>query len=324
MNPVIAVDLGATNIRVAKISGDGSIESRLTALTPRQPASPADITGIIIGLIRAVQEKNGISDVEGIGLCAAGPVRSHEGSVVNPPNISLPVIPLVAPLSREFGLPVRVINDCPAGALGELYYGHGKGCRNFIYITISTGIGGGVISNGKVLLGNDGNAAEIGHFYVDSTYNAVCGCGCTGHWEAYSSGRLLPDFFSRWCIENDIAIAGEWARSPQGIFAAITAGFYPGIEGFIEELSRINARGISSVIAAYDPSRIILDGSVIRNNADILLPQIIRYTDRFLPLPEISLSRLDGLAPLLGASVIARGYNTAAGSLLAEPDENYF
>ena len=85
----------------------------------------------------------------------------------------------------------------------------------------------------------------------------------------------------------------------------------------MEEFARITARGLSDVIVAYDPSRIILDGSVIRNNSDLLLPLLYKHVDRFLPLPEIRMSRLHGLAPLLGASVIARGYNTAAGSLLA-------
>jgi len=241
--------------------------------------------------------------------------------VINPPNISLPEIPLVAPLVKEFGIPVRLINDCPAGALGELYFGDGKGCRDFVYITISTGIGGGVVAGGKILLGRNGNAAEIGHFHVDTLYNVTCGCGYPGHWEAYASGRHLPEFFSHWCRDNNIVITGDWASSPSGIFNAVRNG-YPGLSDFIEEFGRINARGISDVIVAYDPSRIILDGSVIQNNADLLLPLFDRYIDRFLRLPEIGVSRLKGLAPLLGASVIAHGYGTAAGSFLAGVDNN--
>ena len=202
-----------------------------------------------------------------------------------------------------------------------MYFGDGEGCKNFVYITISTGIGGGVVTNGKILLGRNGNAAEIGHFHVDNHYNAICGCGCTGHWEAYGSGRHMPDFFLNWCQKNNLETTGDWTRSPSGIFEAIKDG-YPGIDDFIEEFSRINARGISDVIVAYDPSRIILDGSVILNNSDLLLPRFTRYIDRFLPLPEIRISRLNGLAPLLGASVIAYGYDTAAGSLLTGEDED--
>ncbi|MEI7434200.1 MAG: ROK family protein [Methanomicrobiales archaeon] len=322
MNPVVAVDLGATNIRVAKISGNGLIEKKISALTPVFPETPEDITDVIIGMVRSVSDEKLGSDLDGIGICAAGPVNSHRGIVLNPPNIALSVIPLVNPITKEFGIPVRLVNDCPAGALGEMYFGDGKGCRDFVYITISTGIGGGVVSNGKILLGRNGNAAEIGHFHVDTHYNAICGCGCTGHWEAYGSGRHIPDFFSRWCLENNTAITGEWAPSPSGIFEAVRTG-HPGLNNFLDEFARINARGISDVIVAYDPSRIILDGSVIRNNSDLLLPLLNNYIDHFLPLPEILISRLSGLAPLLGASIIARGYDTAAGSLLAGIDEDY-
>jgi glucokinase len=213
------------------------------------------------------------------------------------------------------------MNDCPAGALGEMYFGDGRGCRDFVYITISTGIGAGVVTGGKILLGRNGNAGEIGHFHVDTTYNATCGCGHPGHWEAYASGRHLPEFFSRWCKENNTGVTGEWARSSPGIFEAVRAG-YAGLDDFMEELGRINARGISDVIVAYDPSRIILDGSVVRNNSDLLVPLLDRYIDRFLPMPEIMISRLNGLAPLLGASVIAHGYPAASGPFPAGADED--
>ena len=321
MCPVIAVDLGATNIRVAKISDDGVIGKKVSVLTPSRPEGPEEITDVIIGLARSVAGGREISGVEGIGISAAGPVDSRRGIIIKPPNIALPAIPVADLLSEEFGLPVRLINDCPAGALGELYYGEGKGCRNFVYITISTGIGGGVVANGKILLGRNGNAAEIGHFHVDTRYHALCGCGYPGHWEAYASGRHLPYFFSRWSEEHHSGMMDEWTRTPAGIFDAARAG-YPGLDAFIEEFCMINARGISDVIVAYDPSRIILDGSVIMKNSDLLLTGITRHIDRFLPLPKILLSRLEGLAPLLGASVIAHGYETMAGTLLTDEVED--
>jgi len=86
----------------------------------------------------------------------------------------------------------------------------------------------------------------------------------------------------------------------------------------MEGLGAINGRGISNVIVAYDPSRIILDGSVILKNEDLILPFLLPHVDRFLPLPDIRLTSLDGLAPLLGASVIARGYDTVVGPVLPE------
>ncbi len=186
---------------------------------------------------------------------------------------------------------------------------------NLVYITFSTGIGGGVISSGRLVLGRDGNAAEIGHFHVDSTYNLACGCGGIGHWEGYASGRFIPRFFERWCATEGRAPVGIDASSAAGIFEA-ARGRDPVALDFMRALGEINGRGISDVIVAYDPSRIILDGSVVLKNEDLLLPNLLPYVDRFLPLPEIRLTALDGLAPLFGASVIARGYDTVVGSVL--------
>jgi glucokinase len=150
---------------------------------------------------------------------------------------------------------------------------------------------------------------------VDSTWNLPCGCGGTGHWEGYAAGRFLPRFFVRWCEVTGHSPGNVSVPSAEGIFAAARRGD-PAASGFLEALGVMNGRGISAVIVAYDPSRIILDGSVILRNDDLLLPHLLPHIDRFLPLPEIRLTALDGLAPLLGASVLARGYDTVIGSLL--------
>jgi glucokinase len=221
----------------------------------------------------------------------------------------------VDPLGDEFGVPVRLANDCHAGVLGEVAFGAGAGCRDLVYITLSTGIGGGVVSGGRLVLGRDGNAAEIGHFHVDDTWNLPCGCGGTGHWEGYAAGRFLPRFFARWCKGAGQPCPGAGNQSAAAIFSAARGGD-PAARGFLGVLGEINGRGISDVIVAYDPSRVILDGSVILRNEDLILPYLLPHVDRFLPLPEIRLTALDGLAPLLGASVLARGYDTVIGSLL--------
>jgi glucokinase len=313
--PVVAIDLGATTTRAALVGSGGQILARRSSPTPSSGESPGIITRHLAELIRGV-----ISAVEGstpgaIGISAAGPVDHRRGAVVRPPNLPFREIQLVDPLGTEFGLPVRLANDCHAGVLGEAIFGAGAGCRDLVYITFSTGIGGGVVCNGRLVLGRDGNAAEIGHFHVDSTWNLPCGCGGTGHWEGYASGRFLPRFFARWCDREGVIPGGMDTSSAAGILGAARQG-NPAALGFLEALGEINGRGISNVIVGYDPSRIVLDGSVVLRNGDLILPGLLAHVDRFLPLPEIRLTSLDGLAPLLGASVIARGYDTAIGSLL--------
>jgi len=314
--PVVAVDLGATTTRVALFGSGGDILGKVTSPTLGSGDSPETITRHLAGLVRRVLSASGeAAPAAAIGISACGPIDHRRGSVVRPPNLPFREIPLTGPLGAEFGLPVRLANDCHAGVLGEVIYGAGAGCRNLAYITLSTGIGGGVICNGRLVLGRDGNAAEIGHFHVDNRYDLPCGCGGTGHWEAYASGRFIPLFYERWC-DHPGQIPGEIdISSAAGIFDAARKGD-PAALGFMKALGEINGRGISSVIVAYDPSLIILDGSVVLQNEDLILPSLLPCIDRFLPIPDIRLTALDGLAPLYGASVIARGYNTVVGPVL--------
>jgi glucokinase len=312
--PVVAVDLGATTTRVALFGPAGEILGMVTSPTPGSGDSSEIITRHLAGLIRRVLPASRGGSPAAIGVSVCGPVDHLRGSVVRPPNLPFREIPLAGPLGAEFGLPVRLANDCHAGVLGEVIFGAGAGCQNLVYITLSTGIGGGVICNGRLVLGRDGNAAEIGHFHVDSTYNLPCGCGGTGHWEAYASGRYIPAFFARWCGQE--RLRGETDTSSAAeIFAAAKKGD-PAALGFMKALGEINGRGVSNVIVAYDPLRIILDGSVALQNEDLILSNLLPCVDRFLPLPEVRLTALDGLAPIYGASVIARGYNTVVGPVL--------
>jgi glucokinase len=314
--PVVAVDLGATTTRVALFGSGGEVLGRVTSPTPGSGDSPEIITRHLAGLIRRVlSASGGAAPAAAIGISACGPIDHRRGSVVRPPNLPFREIPLAGPLGEEFGLPVRLANDCHAGILGEVVFGAGAGCRNLAYITLSTGIGGGVVCNGRLVLGRDGNAAEIGHFHVDTTFNLPCGCGGTGHWEAYASGRYIPGFFASWCDQENKIPGGAETSSAAGIFAAARRGD-PVALGFMKALGEVNGKGVSNVMVAYDPSRIILDGSVVLKNEDLILSNLLPHVDRFLPIPDIRLTALDGLAPLHGASVIARGYDTVIGPIL--------
>ena len=311
---VVAIDLGATNTRAAVLDQDGRMGEKVKAKTPTGGADPDILTGFLSGLILQVCGGEIPEDIAGIGLSVAGPVDIRNGILLNPPNMPFRDAALTGPLSETFGIPVRMVNDCHAGILGELAYGAAKGRQNVVYITISTGIGGGVLANGQILLGRDGNAGEIGHFHVDDTYDLICGCGHSGHWEGYASGKYLPWFFAQWCHYHGKPHWGPDAA--EDIFHSAREGD-DDVLRFLEELSRINARAVSDVIVAYDPDLIIFDGSVIRSNADLLFRPMIDAVDRYLRLPEVVMTGLDGDAPLLGASVIARGYDTGYGDFLA-------
>ena len=312
---VIAVDLGATNLRVGLIDASGRILRVQTTRLQKDLPCARFVTDQIVREIRALATDTEISKAEGIGIGAAGPVDSTRTAIIHPPNIPLDTIPLADPLSEAFGLPVHIANDCCTGLLGEAYYGEGMQSDNFVYVTLSTGIGAGILSKGHLVLGRDGNAGEIGHVFVDEKYDLVCGCGGRGHWEGYASGRFLPRFYRAWQERNGIDPGREPVNTAEDIFAAIRQEKDPKNHTFITELGKINARGVSDIIVAYDPDTIVFDGSVALKNPDLVLGPIIRFMDRYLPEPRIVTSPLAGKAPLLGAAVIARGYETRYGSV---------
>ncbi len=305
----VAIDLGATRTRVAVFDHRARQGERIEERTPAGTSDPAILISFLSGMIRKVSTTIS-GDIGAIGISAAGPVDIRRGILRNPPNMAFRDVSLCDPLSREFGVPVRMVNDCHAGLIGEIEAGAARGRDNVVYITISTGIGGGVCANGRILLGRGGNAVEIGHFHVDDTYDLPCSCGYRGHWEGYSSGRFLPFFFAQWCHYHG---RPHWGPDrARDIFASARQGD-DDVLRFIRDLVRINARGVSDVIVAYDPDLIVFDGTVMRENSDLLLGPLGGEVDRFLDLPEMVLSGLGGDAPLTGAAVIAEGYETPYG-----------
>ena len=338
-DPIIAVDMGGSNLRVALFKDD-MIVRYAKVPTPREGSGGEIYSEAVIDLIRSNLTADDIASAKALGVSVPGPYDPEKGELIHSPNLLFPVVPIKAPLENEFHKPVFVMNDCNCGVLGEVGIycaggadvacgaedGEGAGDhsdrKNVVYISISTGIGCGVIADGRLLLGNTGNAGEVGHLFVDDVYSVRCSCGHTGHWEGYASGRGIPHFFRAYCRKNQIPMkCSAILPTAADIFAGIKeelkntesgadsdaagadgCGGFGVFAGFYEELSKVNARAVSSIIAAYSPAVIILDGSVAINNGELIIAGILKYIDKYLPTPEIRLSRLDGKAPLYGAA----------------------
>ncbi len=299
---VIAIDLGATNVRAAMVNPQGKIIKKLKQPTPRQGTDGTAVTRAITAMIaKLAAPAPDRQHLKGIGISSIGPLDYKKGGPCNSPNIPFSFIPLVRPLQKQFSLPVVLLNDANAAVLGEQHFGAGKQVKNLVYVTLSTGIGGGAIVNGKLLFGHSGNAAEIGHLIVDTTYNLPCTCGKgIGHWEGYASGRNIPRFFNHW-LQTQNKRADFKTQQPETIFAEARRGNTSALT-FLDELNRINSRAVSDIIVAYDPELITFGGSVALNNSHIIIGGIKKYIDRYLPTPPIRITSLGENITLLGAA----------------------
>lgn len=305
----IAVDVGATNIRVARGDSDGIREKR-TEATDRS-RGPEGIPQQIIRLIGELADSP-----QAVGVGSIGPIDLAEGAIVNTPNYPFKHIPIVQPLRAEFGAPVRIANDCAAGVLGEHVYGAGRGVDNLFYVTMSTGLGGGAMVDGRVLVGKDGNAVEVGHLTIDPQSSVVCGCGCRGHWEAYASGGNIPRYAGtllrnmKWRNSLLAVLCGgdPKAITAKMIFDAAKQGDDAALH-IVEEIGRVNAVGFADIVNAYDPELITVGGGIALNNPDMILAPIRRHVARHVinRLPEIIITPLGEDIVLYGALALATG-----------------
>jgi len=280
----MGVDLGATWVRVALSDERGRFVEKARERVDK--SSETAIGDQIVRLTEFTLQKKGISPrhLEGVGIASAGPLDLKEGRIIKPPNLPFAQVYITEPLAKKLNVPTYLINDCTAAVLGERRFGAGKGLDNIVFVTIGTGIGGGAIVDGHLLLGKDGNAVEVGHFTIDSQDRLKCGCGKRGHWEAYCSGKNIPGFIRMRAGEIEEtrvnqslllkSIEGDLSTlTSEDLFAAAKNGDALSLQ-LVEEIGTLNAIGFANVINAYDPSLITVGGSVVLRNKRLVLPPI--------------------------------------------------
>lgn len=187
----IGVDLGGTQLRVALLQG-AKLLSRTSVPTGKEPTPDCIIPRIYSAIQQALDEADKkLEQVAGIGIGVAGPLDSQTGIVFAPPNLSgWDHVPLRTIFEEHYALPVLVENDANVAALGEHMFGAGRGFKDMLYLTVSTGIGGGIIVNGQLMKGTSGTAGELGHMTVD-LHGERCNCGNVGCLESIASGTAI-------------------------------------------------------------------------------------------------------------------------------------
>ena len=304
----IAIDIGATNIRVAVGDHNGLKEKVMEKTDTSRGA--IGVSQQIIRLIDAFK----VDEPTSIGIGSIGPINHDEGMITNTPNYPFNNIPITEPLITKYKVPVTIANDCTAAVLGEQVFGAGQGIENLVYVTISTGLGGGAIVDDNLLMGKDGNAVEVGHFTLDPESDVVCGCGCRGHWEAFSSGKNIPTYASKLLSEMDWSkgVLFDLSRGDsknlktENIFEAAKKGDKYA-QKIIHEIGVKNAIGFGNIVNAYDPELITIGGSIALKNQDLILNPIRDNIEKHIinRAPEIIITPLGHDSVILGALAFA-------------------
>lgn len=307
----VGVDLGATNVRAIVGDASATFLGSARAPTPNGPTGEA-ITEAVIDVVADACEDAGVeqTSVSAAGVGAMGRLNHAAGTVDAPANLTdgIGPVPLVTPLSEALDTArVFLCKDTLAGAVGDRFFVHSH-AANLVYLTISSGIGAGVITDGEMLFGRDGNAGEVGHVTIDSRGSLTCGCGRDGHWEAYCSGNNIPQLARSLCDrDSETALP---VTDPD--FTAKDVFEYAGTDAFadrvIERIAALNTIGVANVVHAYDPDVISIGGAVALNNPEEVVEPIRARLDDAVVVdaPEVALSALGEQTVVKGALVYAR------------------
>jgi glucokinase len=306
MSHYIAVDVGGTQIRAACYAPDSLTPIRIDRTSTRHPSeTPLER---LTELVASIWPEKG--SVAAIGVAAPGPLDPFAGVIREAPNIPGWIdVPLRSHIEQRFGVPVALGNDANLAALGEWTYGAGQGHHHLVYITVSTGIGGGVIIDDRLLLGLNGLAAELGHVTILPD-GPLCGCGARGHLEALSSGTGI----ARW-VEEQLS-QGARSSLPCGqpvtaklVGVAAQAGDALAIAA-IERAGSYLGLALANYLHIFNPSIIIIGGGVSQLGPLLLDPlwaAIEKHTLSPYYLEHLTLARaaLGDAAGLIGALALA-------------------
>lgn len=304
----IVADIGASKTRIG-LADVEKLRDKFVIQTPRV----GDEYSISRLIIDSIVEKYGkyIDMIKAISIATIGPLDIRKGAVINTTNLPIRNFNLLEPIKSFFKKPVYVVNDAVASAYGEYWYGLSRNYSNMVYITMSTGIGGGVIIDDHLLIGKQGNAHEVGHIVVKYDDGLLCGCGAPGHWEAYAGGANIPR------LAKHIAMRVE--SKSDAFFKAINMELNPPelfqyyrlrdpfAKIVVNEIINASIAGFASVINLYDPEILLIGGSVFLNNIDILHKPLIDGLDKQIVTgkPVVKPSSLGDDAGLYGALAVA-------------------
>ncbi len=307
---ILGIDVGGTSLRAALASSPASILARTRRPSPADQPPNAMVEAIgdmYRGLLAQVGAKAAIA----AGVSSPGPVDAVAGALVDPPNLSLfTTVPLREMLRRELGLPVSLENDANAAAIAERRVGAGKGARDLACVTLSTGIGAGLISDGRLVRGASGGAGEVGHIKL-MINGPECGCGQRGCWEALASGAAIRKETIRLLEEGEASVLSNSDPSTidaQAVFQAAQSGDSLA-NRVLDSAACFTGLGLAAIVDVLNPEMIVVSGGLTRMGDRLLRPAFRTCRENIFPLHErtlrLQVSSLGDDVSLIGALVLA-------------------
>lgn len=312
MQFAIGIDLGGSHTSAGAVGVDGTIidqaDRELTSLEPAHVVDEIDrVVQLVLGVV-------GDKDCIGVGIGSPGNIDEKTGTIRFSPNFGWRDVPLRSLLERRIKQPIHILNDARCATLGEFLYGSGKGTTEFALITLGTGIGGGLVSGGRLILGHTMGAGEVGHHVIRPDTGFICTCGKRGCFEAQASGTGL--------LRHALALAPSFPRStlltrkPQAkwgskmIRKAAARGDEHAAAAWKNYLADL-ALGVSNIVAFTNPAVIALGGGVGQTDAKMLAAPLTKLVDDLTTMvpkgmTKIITAQLGNNAGVIGAAALAR------------------
>ncbi|MGL5068744.1 MAG: ROK family protein [Sarcina sp.] len=302
----VGVDLGGTKIYTALANANGEILREIIVATEAQKGAE-QIINKIKDSIRYVSEEVTIKEVAAIGIGSPGPLEVKKGIIAQPPNLPIRNYNIVEDMENEFGVKVYLDNDANAATLAEYTFGQGVGTENMVFITSSTGVGGGAVLNGKLYRGSTSNALELGHTTVKYD-GRVCGCGNRGCVESLASGTAIRLIAKDSINGNTTTLSKYEEVTAKEVFDEARNGDLLA-KSIIRECIGYLGVAVANAANTLDPDMIVLGGGVI-NGGDIIFEIIEeemkeRCLSTIKENCKVRPAKLGGKAGVLGAIALA-------------------
>ena len=304
---VIGVDLGGTKIYTALVDLDGNIIKEKTVETLANEGEQA-VMGRIIDTINYVIDGTDKDSIRSIGIGSPGPLDVKNGIIIQNSNLPFKNFAIVKTIKEKYDLPTYLDNDANVATLGEFMFGAGKGTENMVFITASTGIGGGAVLNGKLFRGATGNALEVGHTIV-ATEGPRCGCGNVGCAEAFGSGTAIGKRAKEAVASNvETTLKNYEDVTAKEVFKEAANGDRVA-KNILETSLTYLGIAVANTITNFDPEKVVIGGGVV-NGGDIVLDTIRKVVSErcmktFVESCTVEKAVLGGKAGVLGAAALA-------------------